>query len=542
MTQTAVSKNIQEWLEKIARLSYVRRIWEKDASLWTKDPAGRKEAGSRLGWLTCVKKMKEEAGTLSSFSEEVRAQGFSHVVLLGMGGSSLASEVFQTVFGGRPGYPALVVLDSTDPARIQDIENKIDIQKSLFIVSSKSGGTIELVSLFKYFFEKVKSFKNEKAGEHFAAITDPGTPLEELGKRLGFRRIFPAPEDVGGRFSALTYFGLVPASLIGVDVQKILESAEKAMEDSSPGTPISDNAAALLGVQMAVLAEEGRDKLTIVTSNTLESFGDWAEQLIAESTGKEGFGIIPVVREPLGGAEAYGEDRFFVALLLEPDDNAALLRRLGGLEEAGHPVLIFKMKEKTDLGAEFFRWEMATAIACALLKVNAFDQPDVQAAKDSTKVILKKVEGGGKLSVIESSTSLESLRELIDPEDYIGILAFLPDRPEIKNKLLDLQAAIRDLTKKAVTLGIGPRYLHSTGQLHKGGPNTGIFILITAAHAGDLAVPGDKFSFAELELAQATGDLEALEQKGRRVVHVRLPDLSPESLDSLCAGIKSAFR
>ena len=529
------------WIEKCAKMNLIQRLWDKDASLWKKDPAEQKEILARLGWLKIAATMKESADDLKSFADEIRKEGFSRVVLLGMGGSSLAPEVFQSTFGKKTGYPELMVLDSTDPDSVRDIESKIDLQKTLFIVSSKSGGTIELVSFFKYFFDKVKEVRKEKASQQFVAITDPGTALVDLAKTHNFRRVFLAPPDVGGRFSALTYFGLVPASLIGVDVAAILDGAEKMMEGSSAAVEYPENEAIQLGVGMAVLAEEGRDKLTIVTSTGLESFGDWAEQLVAESTGKEDLGVVPIVGEPLTGPKVYGEDRFFVGLELESEDNTAFEMRLNALKKAGHPVLTLKMKDASDLGGEFFRWEMATAIACALLKINTFDQPDVQAAKDSTKALLKKIEKGEELAIKASQNSLDSFWGSLSAQDYVGILAFLPKDDKIKKKLQALRLEIRDLTKNAVTLGIGPRYLHSTGQLHKGGPNTGVFFFITAAHAQDLAIPGDKFTFGQLELAQAMGDLEALESKERRVFHVRLEELSENSLDELSEKVTAVL-
>ncbi len=529
---------IREWLEKCAKQSVVSRLWQKDASLWTKDSAVQKEIRSRLGWLDVVDTMPSCLEDLEAFAEEIKAAGFTCVVLLGMGGSSLAADVLQSALGGKAGYPKLLLLDSTDPGKILDVESCLEIPKTLFIVSSKSGGTIELVSLFKYFFEKTKQTQAETAGEQFIAITDAGTPLEALAKSHSFRRVFLAPADVGGRFSALTYFGLVPACLAGVEIRKILESAREMKKSCAPDKANSENMALTLGVAMAVLAEEGRDKLTILTSEGLEAFGDWAEQLVAESSGKEELGIVPVVREAMEGIKVYGEDRFFVALLSDSEDNQKLKAHLAELEAAGHPVLILNVKDRWDVGGEFFRWEVAVAMACALLKVNAFDQPDVQAAKDKTKALLKSVESGSALAIKETTADFKSFFSAVAPADYVGLLAFLPDNPAIKKTFMDLQQNIRRRTKNATTLGFGPRYLHSTGQLHKGGPNTGDFLLITAAPERDLEVPGEKFSFGQLELAQAIGDLEALEAKGRRVLHVRLEDLSQKSLDDLTANIK----
>ncbi len=538
----AYENTVQEWIERQAKAKTIERLWEKDASLWKKNPADQKEIKSRLGWLAAPKKMHESLRELNAFAAQIKDTHFSHIVLLGMGGSSLAPELFQATFGNKPGYPELLVLDSTDPGRIKDFESKIDLEKTLFIVSSKSGGTIELVSLFKYFFDKVKHLKGEKAGDHFIAITDPGSPLADLAKANKFKKVFLGFEDVGGRFSALTSFGLVPAALIGVDIKKIVESAERMSEACSTGVASSENAAMALGVGMAVLAEEGRDKLTIITSCGFESFGDWAEQLVAESTGKEETGVIPVVREPLAEPSVYGNDRFFVALLNETVDNAEIENRLEALKKAGHPVLVLRLKEAEDLGAEFFRWEMATAISCALLKINAFDQPDVQAAKDKAREMLKVIESGKSYEGVSSKATLETFWEDLEPGDYIAVLAFLHDREDLRKKLAEFQSEIRNKTKRAVTIGIGPRYLHSTGQLHKGGPNTGGFILLSASHAEDLVVPGEAYTFAQLELAQGLGDLEALELNGRNVFYAHLENASEKALDELLAQISNTMK
>ena len=533
-------QTIEEWISKAEKQSLVRRLWEKDASLWTKDAAVQEDIRARLGWLDAPKNIRKSVEEINAFAEEIKQAGFSHVVLLGMGGSSLAPEVFQTVFGNQEGYPELVVLDSTDPRRVLDVQNKIALQKTLFIVSSKSGGTIELVSFFKYFFDKVKAVKKEKAGEQFIAITDPGTPLEELAKKSGFRKVFSAPPDVGGRFSALTYFGLVPAALIGLDIQKLLDKTDEMIALCGPDVPAKDNPALLLGIAMAILAEEGRNKLTLLSSKNLEPFGDWAEQLVAESSGKEGFGIIPVVREPLGEPQSYGNDRLFVGLLSESSKDEALSKLLPALTKK-HPLMTWQISNAEDLAGQFFLWEMATAIACALLKINAFDQPDVQAAKDKTKSLLKVIEVKGSLQAKPSMLTLEDFFGDLKPSDYVGILAFLPDRPEVRSALTEIQASIRNFARSTVTLGIGPRYLHSTGQLHKGGPESGAFILITAKPEQDLPIPGDNFSFGQLEFAQAIGDYETLEHKGRRVIHLKLNNISQESLKSLSEQVQKAI-
>ncbi len=523
---------IQTWTEKAKKTELLKRIYAKEAAVWTNDSAGQKEIANRLGWIDAPSRMKSQVKDIISFAGSIKDEGFTHVVLLGMGGSSLAPELFADIFGSRRNFPELLVLDSTDPERIKDIEQKVDLQKTLFIVSSKSGGTIELVSLYKYFFDKVSQVFSADAGKRFVAITDPGSPLEKMAKDSGFRKVFQGFSDVGGRFSALTAFGLVPAALIGVDIQKVLDSAAKVNPES----------ALELGLAMAVLAEEGRDKLTLVTSKSLHSFGDWAEQLVAESTGKEEMGIIPIVRESVGSPLTYENDRFFVTLLLEKDKDPKHEAKLSEIYNAKHPILVNRLVNLEDIGGEFWKWEMATAIACALLKVNAFDQPDVQSAKENTKTILKTLETTGQIEVPEPALSEDRFWASFKKGDYCAVLAFLPEREELRKKLIDFQTYLREKTKLATTLGIGPRYLHSTGQLHKGGPNNGVFVVITAAHANDLAVPGEKYTFGQLETAQGLGDFETLQLKGRRVLHYALVDASADELARLTLKIKNDVR
>jgi glucose-6-phosphate isomerase len=526
----------------IEKSALVTRLWAKDPGLWKSDPGSQKEIVSRLGWLDAPQAMTARAGEFLSFAKTVRKEGFKTVLLLGMGGSSLAPEVFQKTFGAAKGYPSLRVLDSTDPERVRDIEKRIDLRRTLFIVSSKSGGTVELLSFFKYFFEKVSGLQGKRdAGRQFVAITDPGTPLERLAREKNFREIFLAPEDVGGRFSALTPFGLVPAALIGVNIRKVLDAALRFSKECLPSASLEKNSALNLGIEMAEAAQKGRDKLTLLTSKALESFGDWAEQLIAESTGKEGRGLVPVVGEPAGKIENYGRDRFFVALEAGFSRDSALSKKLAGLRKARHPVTAFKVKRREDLGAEFFRWEMATAVACAVLKINAFDQPDVQAAKDRTKALLKDVENGKSLVFPDSAVSLENFLHGVGEKDYFGILAFLPDRLPLRKTLTALARVLKDRTRRAVTLGFGPRYLHSTGQLHKGGPNTGVFFLLAAEHSDDLKIPGEKYTFAELELAQAIGDGQALASKGRRVFCERFPGASEKALEGFVERVRAVL-
>ena len=533
--------SIQEWIDKSEKLKIIPRLWQRDPLLWSKNLAAHKEIKNRLGWLSTPRMMKSHLVELKAFQEAVKAGGFTHALLLGMGGSSLAAEVMQNILGNAPGFPELLVLDSTDPGRIKDLEARIDLPKTLFIVSSKSGGTLELLSFFKYFYDRVKSVKPENPGNSFIAITDPGTQLEALAKQYGFWKTFLAPEDVGGRFSALTVFGMAPAAIIGVDVAKFLNGAERMMMDCSMEVPIRENVAVSLGIGMAVLAEEGRDKLTLLTSESIGSFGDWAEQLVAESTGKDGLGVLPVVREAIQPAENYGTDRFFVELVLETEAKTNS-QAVQALALAGHPIVSISLRTAYDLGAEFFRWEMATAIASALLKINAFDQPDVQATKEATKKYLDKIKSGGKIEIVQTDITLETFWENAEPGDYAAILAFLPDRESFQKRLAKLRDAIRERTKLATTFGWGPRYLHSTGQFHKGGTPNGVFILITSPSAEDVPVPGENYTFSSLESAQAMGELEALQNKARWVIHIRLQELSEAGLEEACAKIESAIQ
>ncbi len=524
---------LTNWLGRVDQMELMERLWKKDPSLWSRDAKTQAEIEARLGWLDLPSGMKKEVPGILAFAEEVKAEGFTHILLLGMGGSSLAPELFESLFGGKAGYPRLLVLDSTDPDRIADLEKELDLAKTLFVVSSKSGGTVELLSFFKHFFKKIEGLRPD-AGSRFIAITDPGTPLEALAKKSGFRKVFNGPADVGGRFSALSVFGLVPAALIGADIRGILASAEAMAQRTSPDVPARENPALLLGTAMAVLAEEGLDKLTLLTSEKRASFGDWAEQLVAESTGKEDLGVLPVVRENLKSSDECGQDRFFVAV--SEGEAPAILKKL---QSKGVPYLSYKATAPTEIGGEFFMWELATAIACVLLKVNAFDQPDVQAAKDSTKKILEK--GVPAKLAGDDEPALRTFLKEAQEKNYFAILAFLPERPDLRAKLEELREAIRIITKKAVTVGVGPRYLHSTGQLHKGGPDSGAFIFVTADHSADLPVPGEKYTFGQLEAAQALGDLQALRAKERKVFHHHMGSAAASSLDSLIASVKKSL-
>ena len=534
--EAAVEARLASWQEE----DFGRRLWEKDHRLWSAEPVP--ELTDRLGWLELPDTMSAEAGRLTRFGREVGEEGFRDAVVLGMGGSSLAPEVYSRTFGHAFGRPAVSVLDSTHPDAVRELAGRLDPERSLFVVSSKSGTTTEMLSFFRYFWQ----FAGER-GRQFVAVTDPGTPLQQLARERGFREVFNAPEEVGGRYSALTPFGLVPAALLGVDVGRLLSHARAMAQVCRSGVEAENNPGLHLGAAMGELALAGRDKLTFVTSHSLESFPDWLEQLVAESTGKtvlaggERRGIVPVAGEPLGPPEAYGDDRFFAALLLTGDDVAAIEKRLEALERAGHPVARFRLADRYGLGAEIFRWEMATAAAGAVLQLNPFDQPDVQLAKELANAAMKK--GAGKRRKAGDATSAADGQALgsamagwLDgarPGDYLGIHAYLPPRPQTTEALRALQAGLHARTRLAVTLGYGPRFLHSTGQLHKGGPDRCRFLQLVDEPVEDLAVPETDFTFGQLIRAQADGDRQALEQRGRTVLRVQLGREDAEGLRRL---------
>jgi transaldolase/glucose-6-phosphate isomerase len=541
-----------------------RRLWEKDATIWSREPDVQRSIKNRLGWLTVSEAMTEHLDDLRALGSEVREAGFAHAVLLGMGGSSLCPEVLRLTFGPDRGYPDLTVLDSTDPATILSIDRAIDAARTLFIVATKSGTTTETLSLYKHFFERVQATKAGRAGDNFIAITDAGTPLERLASDQGFRRVFINPSDIGGRYSALSYFGLVPAAVMGIDIDCLLDRAEEMAQSSVSCVPVRENPGARLGAIMKVLAKAGRDKVTFVLSPGIESFGTWAEQLIAESTGKEGKGILPVDGEPLGGPAAYGADRLFVYLRLDGAFDRELDGKVGALEKAGHPVVRLHLRDPYDLGGEFFRWELATAIAGSLLGINPFDEPNVRESKDNTCRLLDEFAAKGTLpegspaleqdglklyadSALggsEGKASLESymsafLRQT-QPGDYVALLAYIQRSPEHEAALQSVRRRLRDGLRLATTLGYGPRYLHSTGQLHKGGAANGLFLQVTADDQEDVTIPGEGYTFSILKRAQALGDLISLQSKGRRVVRVHLKNIE-DGLRELERAVEGAL-
>jgi glucose-6-phosphate isomerase len=487
-------------LADMAQRRLLERIWKKDYRVWKPTPV---EISNRLGWLTVAEEMQGRVGALKQFARSVREAGFRYVVLLGMGGSSLGPEVLRQTFGVSRGFLKGFVLDSTVPGAVRDVHDAIEPARTLFIVSSKSGGTIEVMSLFGYFWDVVARARGNSGGSQFIAITDPDTSLGTLAQDRGFRTTFLNPPDIGGRYSVLSYFGLVPAVLMGVDVERLLERAIEMTRLCGPTIAPQQNPAAFLGAVMGILGPAGRDKVTLISSPKIQSFGLWVEQLLAESTGKEGKGLIPVAQEPMAPASTYGQDRLFVALRLDGDANADLDRHVAALKRARQPVVQFRWRDRFDLGAEFFRWELATAIAGHYLRIHPFDQPNVQESKDNTKRILDQFQREGHLPDIKSNSTLEELCAQIKPGDYFAVLAYLRPSAKIEAALKVFRRRMVTRYRIATTGGYGPRYLHSTGQLHKGGPSEGVFLELTEPPSRDLNIPGAPYTFGILAQAQA---------------------------------------
>jgi transaldolase / glucose-6-phosphate isomerase len=541
--QSRVNRRLQDWqAEKLAS-----RIWDRDHTVWSPEPVP--ELADRLGWLELPAKMEQEIDNLRAFADKVKADGFRYVVLLGMGGSSLAPEVFQYTFGNSPGYPQLIVLDSTHPAAIKSVEAKVDLRRTLFLVSSKSGTTTETNSLLFYFWDKLKQLSPE-AGQHFLAITDPGTPLEKLARERKFRATFNAPEDVGGRYSALTVFGLVPAALIGVDIAEVLKRAHRMSVACGPAVQETSNPGLILGAVLGELTLAKRDKVTFICSPSLSAFPSWLEQLIAESTGKQRKGIVPVATESPGPPDKYGADRLFIYLRCDGDENHQLDRLIAALQANGHPVVRIDLNEKHDLGQEFFRWEFAVAAAGTALRINPFDQPDVQLAKDLAKKAMSEVadrkKKTGKLKEEVPASDTEALRGAVSSwlgkakkGDYIAVQAYLNPLSDEGRELPPVCEALRDRLGVATTLGYGPRYLHSTGQLHKGGPNTILVLQIIDEPADDLPVPETDYTFATLIQAQAVGDFTALKQRRRRILRVNFGGDPQDGLRRVAEAVRA---
>jgi glucose-6-phosphate isomerase len=518
----------------------IERIWSKDVSLWKSEPAHQKIISNSLGWLTVAPQMLDVSTDLKSFANEIRRSNeFGHVMVCGMGGSSLCPEVLRQTFGRQTDSPELLVLDSTDPDAINNFKAQIDINRCLFIIASKSGTTTEPITFHRFWYEEV-SRHGKEPGQSFVTITDPGSQMAQTARDEAFRRIFLNQPDIGGRYSALSFFGMVPAALAGLDVQKLLQSANTMAESCAAGHSSQRNPGAVLGAVLAECALAGRDKLTIVTDSKLSALGLWIEQLIAESTGKEGKGIVPIVGETLGAASVYSDDRLFVVISAGPLDGETS-DKLKALEAAGHPIARRVLDDAYQLGAEFFLWEMATAFAGWRLGINPFDQPNVQESKDATKALLEKFDKDGQLEDDspaaedgamkvfsgEENKGVQSVKQVlkdhfakIKSHDYIALLAYVEETNETYESLQRIRTLLRDATGCATTVGYGPRFLHSTGQLHKGGPDSGVFIQITAPDQVDLKVPGEKYTFSVLKQAQAQGDFQSLVAHGRRAIRV----------------------
>ena len=541
------------------RLLVERRFREAlrhhDPSAWSADATVRTSIANRLGWLTAPDVMPAELDDVIRFADDVRREGVRDVVLLGMGGSSLAPEVLRAVIGGEEGWPRFTMIDSVNPDRIRGVA--FDPRETLFVLASKSGSTIEPNSLAAHFRQRLLDANVVDWGRHFVAITDPGTPLDARAARDGFRRVFRNPPDIGGRYSALSLFGLVPAALMGIDGARLLSGARRML---ALALDQEHDPAIRLGALMGVAARAGHDKLTLLLPSELEPLGLWIEQLVAESTGKRGTGIVPVAGEPLGPPADYGSDRLIVRVRLRGRTDGHVEALMAAMEQAGVPSATIAMESPGALGAEFMRWEIATAASAVVLGVNPFDEPNVQQAKDATRMLLETVAREGRLPAAEPDAEIEHaaftltaaarrmlgprgadrVLDLLQPGDYGSIMAYLPESAEIAAAIARFRAAVRRRTRCATMFGYGPRYLHSTGQLHKGGANSGVFLILTAP-GHDLPVPGETFSFGVLELAQALGDLASLDELGRRALHVHLPRADASTMARCLTRLVDAY-
>jgi transaldolase / glucose-6-phosphate isomerase len=562
-----MKKAIEDEIEAWRKGGRIRRLWAGDRSLWTGADENR-----WVGWLRVIEQELADIGRLRAFAEAVKVGGFTDVLLLGMGGSSLGPEVLATTSGPQLGRPNFHMLDSTDPAQIKTVEQAVDLARTLFIVSSKSGSTLEPNIFMAYFFDRVTDVLGaEKAGEHFVAVTDPGSSLEREARKLRFKHIFYGVPSIGGRYSVLSKFGLVPAAAIGLDVQRLLEKAQQTVRSCSADVPPAENPGVQLGIAMGVAAVRfGRDKMTIIASPAIADLGAWLEQLLAESTGKHGRGLIPVAAEPIAKSDRYGSDRFFAYVELAGNVNESQRRAVDELERAGHPVARITMKETDQIGGEFFRWEIATAVAGSIMNIDPFDQPDVEASKVKTRALTDEFEKLRTLPEEEPVFRENGVALFADPHnasalgrhdtlsgylksyfsrvhggksngDYVALLAYIERNPLHEQALTALRTRIRDSTHAATCLGFGPRFQHSTGQAYKGGPNTGVFLQITCDDPDDIDVPGHSYSFGVVKAAQARGDLEVLAERGRRALRLHLKDVDA-GLAELRRALSAALR
>ena len=513
----------------------VARIWAEDHTVWRDDPA---EISNRLGWLTVSDDMRQRLPDLRAFADQAKADGIQHVLLLAMGGSALAPEVYRAYIGTEPGYPRFTMIDSTVPGWVQKVTDSINPGKTLFILGSKSGSTVEVLTFYRYFRAQVlRAVGDDDVGNHFAAITDEGTILHDMGQREGFRRVFLNPSNIGGRFSGLSLFGLVPAALMGIDLDKFLDNIDSMREQCGPAVEVEHNPGAWLGTVIGTLAKKGVDKLTLVTSPSLASFGLWTEQMLAESLGKEGTGIIPVAAEPMVSPENYDNDRFFVYLRLKNDNNTATDAHLEALRMAGFTTICLHTNERIDLAGEMFRWAFATSVAGHILGLHPFDQPNVQKAKDIAVAGLQAFQRDRHLPPIKVSDSVERLLAQIQANDYLALLVYATQSAALDEALVRFRKAIVERYHIATTAAYGPRYLHSTGQLHKGGPNSGLFLQFIGETEKDIPVPGQPHTFGVLADAQSQGDIKALQEAGRRVARYSLGSALADNVDFLTQAI-----
>jgi len=534
------ARGVKERIQSLKKMQFGARLWQKDPGLWKEDPADQAVITRALGWLDIAEKMQGKVEDLLRFAGQVREAGFRQVVHMGMGGSSLAPLAFRRILPpGVLGLP-LAVLDTTDPETILNLERSIPIAVTLFIVASKSGTTAEPSAFEEYFFAKVKALKGDRAGENFVVITDPGSALEKQAKERKYRRIVPGHVDIGGRYSALSPFGIVPGALMGLDISDLLGRARRMQKACGPDVPVEENPGIVLGAALGELVGRGRDKLTFLIPEALGSLGLWLEQLLAESTGKEGRGILPIAEEPVGKPDSYGADRIFVKMAVQGESDEALEGLVQELIRRGDPVITIELGERRDLVQEFYRWEVATAALGAVLRINPFDQPNVQESKDVTNRLLAQVRQTGKLpephwalrgdplsfyGKEEGKDGRELLKAFFDqagPDQYMSLQAYLPENQSIFEGLQAIRKRIRDHFRLATTLGFGPRFLHSTGQYHKGGPNRGLFLQLTAADSADASIPDAPYSFGVLKQAQAWGDFATLQKHGRRILGIHL--------------------
>ncbi|MGI8848393.1 MAG: bifunctional transaldolase/phosoglucose isomerase [Candidatus Dormibacteria bacterium] len=556
----ATTKTVTDAISAGAQQRVAERIWARDADLWKPgDESAAASIHNRLGWLDVIGAMQVRSPDLMGLSTEVRDADFADAVLLGMGGSSLCPEVLRASFGSAAGYPLFHVLDTTDPGAIARLSESIDPKRTLFIAASKSGTTLETISHLGHFWQVVTESGVASPGSNFVAITDPGTPLATLARERGFRRLFKNQSDIGGRYSALSYFGLVPAAVMGIDIETLLARAALMRQNCAASTPGALNCGLALGSIFSLYHAAGRDKITILAPPRIAAFGLWAEQLIAESTGKEGRGLIPIGAEPIGESRVYGDDRLFVALQLGTDDSD-FDAQVGTLVAAGQPVVILELDDLFDLGAEFFRWEFATAVAAVSLQSNPFDEPNVQESKDNTKRVLGGYEKDGSLPSddvalvwadgigiqgdVTGATPSDALRSWVTASvqsgDYVAVMAYCDPTAAHEASLQAFRVALREATTAATTLGFGPRFLHSTGQLHKGGPNTGVYIQITVDDPVDVPIPGQAFTFSVLKQAQARGDIESLRHHERRAISLHIDGDLDTALARLTEAIGAA--